>query len=234
MNNDVAVEDIFNHWDLPRDGQTFFAKDNFESLALFLDMASNAVYVLLPAPYIELLVKWSKETTLIQLAPMTPENTAGGFLGTVSSVEIFSDIYASPAFSYVRGAPIIFGQWGGKFSRQLEYSRTPYYQAKIDCAKFCVVKGDAWGEQLFKSPSRPEHILIPGRMLPDFYVAMDNSGDWELRREQDVEKQFNGHIGWYKSIPVYTDSYMHRRMIDHTDQIAVYYKWQMGKPAQDV
>lgn len=235
MNNDVAVEDIFNHWDLPRDGQTFFAKDNHESLSLFLDMSSNATYVLLPAPYMDLLVKWEKETTCIQLAPMTPENTAGGFIGTVNSVEIFSDVYADPKRSYVRGAPIIFGQWGGKFSRQLEYQRTPYYAAKVDCAKYCVVKGDQWSELLFKSASRPEHILIPARLVPEFNEAMNNEV-WEMRREPDIEKHFNGHLGWYKSIPVYTDSFMHRRMIDHTDQIAVYYKWQMAQPPkpQDV
>lgn len=230
-----TVEDQFNYWDLPRDGQTFFAKDDYNSLALFLDMASHATYILLPAPYIDLIVKWEKETTLIQLAPMTPENTAGGFLGTVNSVELFSDVYAKPEFSYVRGAPIIFGQWGGKFSRDLEYHRTPYYRAKVDCAKFCVVKAEEWGQSLFKSPSRPEHILIPAHHLPDFYNAVSGTEDWELRRGDgsNVEEQLNGHIGWYRSIPVYTNSYMHRRMIDDLDRIEVHYQWQMGKPKQD-
>lgn len=227
-----TVEDQFNYWDLPRDGQTFFAKDSFESLALFLDMSSHATYVLLPAPYVDLLVKWEKETTCIQLAPMVAENVAGGFLGTVNSVEIFSDIYAKPEFSYVRGAPIIFGQWGGKFSRDLEYSRTPYYAAKVDCAKYCVVKGEQWSELLFKHASRPEHILIPARLVPEFNEAMDNVV-WEMRREPDIEKHFNGHLGWYKGIPVYTDSFMHHRMTSDDDLIEVHYQWQMGQPAKD-
>lgn len=229
-----TVEEQFNYWDLPRDGQTFFAKDDYDSLALFLDMTANATYILLPAPYIDLIVKWEKETNLILLAPMTPENTTGGFLGTVNSVEMFSDIYAKPEFSYVRGAPIIFGQWGGKFSRELEYQRTPYYAAKIDCAKYCVVRGGEWSDLLFKSPNRPEHILIPQRFLPDFYNAV-TSVDWELRRGDcsNIEQQFNGHIGWYKGIPVYTDNYMHRRMIDDLDQIEVHYQWQMGQLKKD-
>ncbi len=227
-----TVEDQFNYWDLPRDGQTFFAKDSFESLALFLDMSSHATYVLLPAPYVDLLVKWEKETTCIQLAPMVAENVAGGFLGTVNSVEIFSDIYAKPEFSYVRGAPIIFGQWGGKFSRDLEYTRTPYYTAKVDCAKYCVVKGEHWSELLFKLASRPEHILIPARLVPEFNEAMDNVV-WEMRREPDIEKHFNGHLGWYKGIPVYTDSFMHHRMTSDDDLIEVHYQWQMGQPAKD-
>lgn len=227
-----TVEDQFNYWDLPRDGQTFFAKDDYDSLALFLDMASHATYILLPAPYIDLIVKWEKETNLIQLAPMTPENVAGGFLGTVNSVELFSDVYAKPEVSYVRGAPIIFGQWGGKFSRDLEYERTPYYAAKVDCAKYCVVKSDQWSELLFKHASRPEHILIPARLVPEFKLAMDNVV-WEMRREPDIEKHFNGHLGWYKGIPVYTDSFMHHRMIDDLDRIEVHYQWQMGQPAKD-
>lgn len=223
-----TVEDQFNHWDLPRDGQTFFARDDHESLALFLDMTGNATYILLPAPYMDLIVKWEKETNLILLAPMTPENTAGGFLGTVNSVEMFSDIYANPDRSYVRGAPIIFGQWGGKFSRDLEYQRTPYFRAKCDRDKYLPVTGDAWNEDLFKlSQSRPEHILIPQRLFPDFLAAMTNSEAWELRREENVEQNFNGHIGWYKSIPVYTDSYMHRRMVNQNDLIEIHYKWQM-------
>lgn len=229
-----TVEEQFNYLDLPRDGQTFFAKDNHDSLALFLDMSANATYVLLPAPYMDLLVKWGKETTCIQLAPMTAENVAGGFIGTVNSVEIFSDIYAIPEFSYVRGAPIIFGQWGGKFSRALEYERTPYYTAKKDSAKYCVVKGEEWGQSLFKSPNRPEHILIPQRFLPDFYDAV-SAVDWEVRRGDgsNVEQQLNGHIGWYKGIPVYTDTYMHRRMIDAKDLIEVHYQWKMGQPKKD-
>lgn len=230
-----SVTDQFNHWDLPRDGQTFFAKDNSDSLSLFLDMSSNATYVLLPAPYMDLLVKWEAETNCIQLAPMTAENMAGGFIGTVNSVEIFSDVYAKPDRSYVRGAPIIFGQWGGKFSRALEYERTPYYQAKVDCAKYCVVKGYQWSVDLFKSPSRPEHILIPARMLPDFYNAVQGTEEWEMRRGDcsNIESHFNGHIGWWKSIPVYTDSQMHRRMIDHHDLIEIHYQWQMGQPKKD-
>ena len=234
MNKDVAVEDIFNHWDLPRDGQTFFAKDNLESLALFLDMSSNATYVLLPAPYMDLLVKWEKETACIQLAPMTPENLEGGFIGTVNSVEIFSDVYADPKRSYVRGAPIIFGQWGGQFSRQLEYQRTPYYRAKYDRTSYFPVTGEQWDEKLFNIVhGRPEHILIPARLVPKFNEAM-NSEVWEMRREQDIEKHFNGHLGWYNGIPVYTDSFMHRRMINPNDLIEIHYPWKMGQPKQDV
>lgn len=228
-----TVTDQFNYWDLPRDGQTFFAKDDHNSLALFLDMTANATYILLPAPYIDLIVKWEKETNLIQLAPMTPENTAGGFLGTVNSVELFSDVYAKPEFSYVRGAPIIFGQWGGKFSRDLEYERTPYYTAKIDSAKYCVPqKSEVFDANIFSGPNRPEHILIPQRFLPDFYNTVSGTDDWELRRGDgsNVEQQLNGHIGWYKGIPVYTDTYMHRRMIDDKDLIEVHYQWHMGQP----
>jgi hypothetical protein len=231
-----SIEDQFNYLDLPRDGQTFFAKDNQESLALFLDMTANATYVLLPSPYMDLLIKWESETNMIQLAPMTADNVAGGFIGTANSVEIFSDVYAIPEFSYVRGAPIIFGQWGGKFSRDLEYTRTPYYTAKKDSAKYCVPqKSEVFDDSLFSgSTSRPEHILIPQRFLPDFYNVV-SAVDWELRRgdSSTIEQQFNGHIGWYKGIPVYTDSYMHRRMINDEDLIEVHYQWHMGQPRKD-
>lgn len=222
-----TVEEQFNYWDLPRDGQTFFAKDNLESLALFLDMSSNATYVLVPAPYVELLVKWAAQTDCIQLAPMVAENVAGGFFGTVNSVEIFSDIYASPKFSYVRGAPIVFGQWGGAFSRILERERTPYYSARENAEGYFVTRSEGWDkETLFVSGDRPERILIPQRFYPAFLNAMDYAS-WEVRKESsNIEQHFNGHIGWYNSVPVYTDSYMHRRMINEADLVEVHYKWK--------
>jgi len=234
-----SVTDKFNYWDLPRDGHTLFLKDNDWGISEFVHCADEAAYVLVPACYHEMIVRWSLEDSSIQLAPMTEENMRGGFFATCNSVELFTDAFAAQDRRYPAGSPCLFGQWGGQFTVELETERTPYYRLRKDARNYAHIERDGGTEDIanvvkpfslwgVKGPYKVECILLPYRFVPDFYANEDLMAKFARRATAtaaNVEKSFNGYIGDYCGIPVYTDEYLHKALSDNSDPIT----WMVKK-----
>jgi hypothetical protein len=220
-----SVADQFNHWDLPRDGRTLFLYDDEHACNTFLDLAADAVYILIPGCYSEYIAKWAVENKAFQLAPMTEENMQGGFIGTCLSVEMFTDAFAEKGRKYPAGAPCVFGQWGGKFSIQLETERSPYYAAKRNVEEYSIVRTTSWMPVPpgIDPRNEPERILIPRRFYSSF-LSQVTATDWHPKRGQSIEQQFDGHTGWFRNVPVLTDDYLNDRMINPNDLVEFHYK----------
>lgn len=224
MNKSVA--DIFNYWDLPRDGRTQFLYDDEYSKAAFLDMAKDAVYILIPGCYSEIITKWAVEEPAFQLAPMTEENMKGGFIGTCNSVEMFTDAFAPKHLRYPVGVPCVFGQWGGKFSVQLETERSPYYAAKLNAEGFAIIRTTGFDPDRvaeYYPDRKPVRILIPRRFYSEF-LANVSADDWSPKRGLTIEEQFNGLTGWFRGIPVLTDDYLNDRMANPNDLVEFHFR----------
>uniref|UniRef100_A0AB39CDZ2 Uncharacterized protein n=1 Tax=Pseudomonas phage HRDY3 TaxID=3236930 RepID=A0AB39CDZ2_9VIRU len=226
----MSVTDKFNYWDLPRDGRTQFLYDDEYSLASFLAMAEDAAYILIPGCYSEIIAKWATEDAAFQLAPMSLENMQGGFIGTCNSVEMFTDAFAGKDRRYPAGAPCVFGQWGGKFTVELETERSPYYRLRNEPDNGMDQEWREWDRDAFWTAPRYGKgvfmevvgILLPRRFVPDFYADPELMARFARRATgtvSTVEENFNGWLGDYCGIPVYTDDYLHRAMVDNSDPI---------------
>nr|DAF93739.1 MAG TPA: hypothetical protein [Myoviridae sp. ctshb19] len=234
----MSAKDIFDYWQLPRDGRAMFLHDTPESCAQFIHEASDAAYVLIPAPYADLIAKWIVDCPEnFRSAPMTQENMRGGFIGTCNSVEMFTDAFAGRDRKYPAGAPALFGQWGGAFTRALEMERCPYYNLRHTLNPRETVNFSVWSQKAISNAGQSHRngigfdrqiacILLPCRFLQDFFNDAELMADYKRRPSTgDVEQSFNGLLGFWRNIPIHSDAHLHPKMVNKDDPIT----WSIEK-----
>lgn len=228
----MSVKDIFDYWHLPRDGRAMFLQDTPESCTQFMGEAASAAYVLIPAPYTDLIAKWIVDNPEnFRSAPMTAENMQGGFIGSCNSVEMFTDAFAGRDRKYPAGAPVLFGQWGGQFTRALEMERCPYYNMRHTSNRADTVNFSVWSQKAISNAGQIHRngvgfdreiigILLPCRFLNDFFNDAELMADYTRRPStNDVEASFNGLLGHWRNIPIHSDAHLHPKMVNTDDPI---------------